>query len=116
MIKNDIYNTKQKCNKYLEGIDMKTSDSKLRYDIEGYYNNNPFITKCNMYSKGVTRKNIYQNMKEGTTRKQIIDNEQMKNSIVSVNKVDVTVDTYSSADSNRYLVTRNDITEEDSDK
>ena len=40
----------------------------------------------------------------------------MKNRTVSANTVDVTIDTYSSKDSDKHLVARNDITEDDSDR
>ena len=48
---------------------MKISDSKLRYEIEGYYSNTPFITKRGTYSKSATRNNNHEDMKDDTTRK-----------------------------------------------
>ena len=40
----------------------------------------------------------------------------MKNRTVSANKVDITIDMYSSKDSDKHLVARNDIIEDDSDR
>ena len=69
MIKNDKHNSKQKRNKYSKGSDMKINNSQLNCDIEGYHRTTPFLTKPNLHSKGITRYNTYNDMKEGTTSK-----------------------------------------------
>ena len=48
---------------------MKIRKSQLNYDIEGYHSTTPFLTKPNLHSKGITRHNTYNDMKEGTTSK-----------------------------------------------
>ena len=73
---------------------MKIHYSQLNCDIDGYPSTTSSLTKPNLHSKGITKYKIYNDMKEGTTSKNIIDNEQIKVSLVSVNTFDETIDTY----------------------
>ena len=72
---------------------MKIHNSQLNCDIDKYPSTTPFLTKPNIHSQGRTKYNTYNDMNEGTTSKNIIDNEKIKVSLVSVNKFDETIDT-----------------------
>ena len=69
---------------------MKIHNSQLNCDIDGYPSTTPFLTKPIIHSKGLTKYNTYNDMNEGTTSKNIIDNEQINDGMACVNKYDVT--------------------------